>query len=279
MNLSLKKGLSVYQTCKTLGYARSSYYKALKQSKMKQMVKGRVIEKVMKIKQLMPNLGGRKIYSILEKECSSSEVLGIGRDKLFKLLRERDLLVQRRRKYAVTTDSNHPFKKYKNLIKQVMIKRVNQVWVSDITYLRYNDKFCYLSIITDVYSRKIVGYHVNTTLELEGTLEALKNAYKLGKPEIHHSDRGSQYCSYKYTKMLKKHSVKISMTEDGNCYENAIAERINGILKHEFNLNTKFTNLKQVQRATKDAIEIYNSKRPHWSLDLKVPNEVFYKAA
>lgn len=271
--------MSVYHACKTLGYARSSYYKALKQSKKKRLVSTKVLEKVLKIKQLMPNIGGRKIYRILEKESCCTKAVKIGRDQLFKLLREQDLLVERKRKYAITTDSNHPFKKYKNLIKKTMISRVNQVWVSDITYLRYNEKFCYLSLITDVYSRKIVGYHINTTLELQGTLEALKNAYKLGSPEIHHSDRGSQYCSYKYTKMLKKRSVKISMTEDGNCYENAIAERINGILKHEFNLNTKFTNLKQAQKATQEAIKIYNSKRPHWSLDLKIPDEVYFKAA
>lgn len=233
----------------------------------------------MRIKSQMPNIGGRKIYSILTKEKLPSSGIGIGRDKLFSILRERDLLVNRRRKYVITTDSNHPYKKHKNLIKKLLISRVNQVWVSDITYLRIKDKFCYLSLITDVHSRKIVGYHINTSLELEGTLKALKNAYKLGNPEIHHSDRGSQYCSYRYTKMLKKQGVKISMTEDGNCYENAIAERINGILKHEFNLNAKFTNLKQAKKTTKEAIKIYNSKRPHWSLDLKVPDEIFYMAA
>jgi putative transposase len=254
---------------------RSSYYKLHKRIKERKLISHRVRNEVVKIKSVMPNIGGKKIHKILE----GKGVAMIGRDKLFSLLRSEDLLVHRKRKYAITTDSNHPFKKYKNLIKGVEIKRVNQVWVSDITYLRYQDKFCYLSLITDVYSRKIVGYHVNTTLELEGTMKALKEAYKHGTPEVHHSDRGSQYCSYRYTRELKKKEVKISMTEDGNCYENAIAERINGILKNEFNLNTNFTSIKQVKKATKQAIEIYNAERPHWALGLQVPNEVFLKIA
>ena len=271
--------MSISQACRSLNLVRSSYYKALKSTKRKKLISKDTLGKVLKIKQIMPNIGGRKIHSILKDDDEKSNEPKLGRDKLFELLREEDLLVVRKKKYAITTDSNHPFKKHKNLIKDIAIKRVNQVWVSDITYLKYGDRFCYLSLITDVFSRKIVGYHINSTLELEGTLKALNNAYKLGKPEIHHSDRGSQYCSYKYTEMLKKYGAKISMTENGNCYENAIAERINGILKHEFNLNANFTNLKQAQKATKEAIDIYNSKRPHWSLNLKVPDDIFKNAA
>ena len=235
--------------------------------------------KVIEIKQIMPNIGGRKIHELLRRTLLKSGHPFLGRDRLFRLLKDYDLLVKRKRKYAITTNSNHPFKKYSNLIKGKEITRVNQLWVSDITYLRMGDSFCFLSLITDVHSRKIVGFNVNNTLELTGTLKALNNALKVANPEIHHSDRGSQYCSYAYTDRLKSKGVKISMTDNGNCYENAIAERVNGILKSEFNLNANFKNLNQAKRAVSQAIRVYNQKRPHWSINLKTPHEVYLSAA
>jgi putative transposase len=150
--------------------------------------------------------------------------------------------------------------------------------VSDITYIRTKHGFSYLSLVTDLFSRKIVGYHASESLELVGCVKALEMAFKKGKPKIHHSDRGSQYCSYKYTKMLKKHNVRISMTENGNCYENAVAERMNGILKQEFNLNATFADLKHVRKAVDQAIKVYNSKRPNWSLNLKTPDQIYLAA-
>ena len=223
----------------------------------------------------MPQLGGRKLHHLLRNTLLKSGHKQLGRDRFFQLLREYNLLVTKKRKKVYTTNSNHPFRKYKNLIKDICISRVNQVWVSDITYLKVNNEFCYASLITDVHSRKIVGYHVSNTLELKGTLTALKFALRKGVPEIHHSDRGLQYCAKQYTHQLKMKNIKISMTENGNCYENAIAERINGILKYEFNLNATFTSLKNVKKAVKQAVNTYNQSRPHWSLNFKVPNHIF----
>ena len=158
------------------------------------------------------------------------------------------------------------------------VNKPNQVWVSDITYIRTLNGFCYLALITDVYSRKIVGYDLSDSLELDGCVRALNKAlYKKKniKGLIHHSDRGIQYCSNVYTKLLKKKKIKISMTEENHCYENAIAERINGILKDEFYLDQTFTNTAHAKRAAKNAINLYNQVRLHLSLDFKTPNMVY----
>lgn len=277
MDLSQFDGLSIGKSCKALGFARSSYYKRLIQERKQQSINESLLDHVRIIRKEMPKIGCKKLHSILSKNKSCCLVLP-GRDRFIDLLRSNDLLIERKRKYAVTTNSNHPFKVYKNLIKKQTINRPNQVWVSDITYVRLTKGFAYVSLVTDHYSKKIVGYHVSNNLELEGCLSAIKMALREGKPEYHHSDRGSQYCSYQYTAELKKHQVKISMTENGNCYENAVAERINGILKDEFNLYANFKTTKQVQKTLKQAVNIYNSKRPHWTLNLKVPNEI-HKAA
>lgn len=237
-----------------------------------------VLQKVYNIRQEMPNLGCRKLHFLLRKIFLESGGIPIGRDKLFSLLRERKMLIYRKRKFAVTTDSNHPFKIYDNLILGTSITRVNQVWVSDITYVRTKQGFNYVSLITDLYSRKIVGYHASNSLELEGCVQALKMALKHGKPEIHHSDRGSQYCSYTYTRLVKQQNARISMAAAGNCYENAVAERINGILKQEFNLNVNFENLKHVKKTLQQAVRVYNEKRPNWALNLKVPCEIYNAA-
>ncbi|RYY31775.1 MAG: IS3 family transposase [Sphingobacteriaceae bacterium] len=158
------------------------------------------------------------------------------------------------------------------------VVRSNQVWVSDITYLRTRKGFIYLSLITDVYSRKIVGWHVDVSLGVEGTLKALKKALgqcKSTEGLIHHSDRGIQYCCYLYTDLLKKHGVIISMGEAGNCYDNAIAERVNGILKGEYMLDSTFRDHSQAEKSVKQAVHLYNYKRPHWSLNLKKPADVY----
>lgn len=272
------KKIPVGRSCYILGYARCSYYKSLQLTKKQRQVHSEVLRVVYKIREEMPKLGCKKLHYLLRKTLFESGNTSMGRDRLFTLLRERNMLIERKRKYAVTTNSIHPFKVYKNLILGVNITRPNQVWVSDITYVRTREGFSYVSLITDLFSRKIVGYHASQSLELEGCMIALKKALKNGKPEIHHSDRGSQYCSHIYTKMLKKHSAKISMAEAGNCYENAVAERINGILKQEFNLNATFNNLKHVRKALEQAVNTYNTKRPHWSIEMKVPDQI-YRAA
>lgn len=277
MELSQLDSLSIGKSCKVLGYARSSYYKHLTLERKKQSINACLLDHVRIIRKEMPKIGCKKLHHILSKDDLCYRLLP-GRDRFFELLRSNDLLIERRPKYAITTNSNHPFKVYKNLIKTKTINRPNQVWVSDITYVRLSKGFAYVSLVTDYYSKKILGYHVSNNLETEGCLSAIKMALKKSKPEFHHSDRGSQYCSYQYTKELKKHQVKISMTENGNCYENAVAERINGILKHEFNLYATFKTTKQVQKTLKQAVKIYNCKRPHWALDLKVPNEIHFAA-
>lgn len=211
----------------------------------------------------------------------------IGRDKMFNLLRINDLLVHRKKRTAITTNSNHPFKKYGNLIKGIKVNRVYQVLVADITYIRTLDGFLYLALLTDAFSRKIVGWDLSDSLELEGCLRALKkaiqpikvylknSAIENKKSMIHHSDRGSQYCSYDYTDLLKEYQMKISMAAAGNCYENAMAERVNGILKTEFELHQNFKSKNVAHDVVKQSIQLYNTVRPHRAIGLSTPCELF----
>ena len=208
--------------------------------------------------------------------------LKVGRDTLFNVLRKNQMLTLRKKYSCRTTNSYHRFYKYNNIIKDVEINRPNQVWVSDITYIRTVKGFCYLALITDMYSRKIVGYDLSDSLELGGCVRALNKAVyqaKNIKGLIHHSDRGIQYCSNIYTQMLKRKKIDISMTEENHCYENAMAERVNGILKDEFYLDQTFTDVDHAKRATKNAINLYNKIRLHLSLDFKTPNMVYNNAA
>lgn len=188
------------------------------------------------------------------------------------------MLIHRKKYSSRTTNSLHRFYKYKNIIKDVEITRPNQVWVSDITYIRTVKGFCYLALITDMYSRKIIGYDISNSLELKGCERALNKALYIAKDTtelIHHSDRGIQYCSNVYTQILKRNNIKISMTEENHCYENAVAERVNGILKDEFYLDQTFDSLQHAKKATKNAINLYNEIRLHLSLDFKTPDMVY----
>ncbi len=208
--------------------------------------------------------------------------LKVGRDTLFKVLREHKMLTLRKKYSARTTNSYHRFYKYNNSIKQLEVNKPNQVWASDITYIRTLNGFCYLALITDMYSRKIVGYDLSDSLELKGCVRALNKAIyqaKSIKGLIHHSDRGIQYCSNVYTQILKRKKIDISMTEENHCYENALAERVNGILKDEFYLDQTFTNVAHAKRAAKNAINLYNEIRLHLSLDYKTPNMVYQLSA
>ncbi len=206
----------------------------------------------------------------------------VGRDTLFNILRKHNMLIQRKKYSSRTTNSLHRFYKYKNIIKDREVIRSYQVWVSDITYIRTIKGFCYLALITDMYSRKIVGYDISNSLELKGCERALNKALYQAKETnglIHHSDRGIQYCSNVYTQILKRNKIHISMTEENHCYENAIAERVNGILKDEFYLDQTFDSLQHAKRATKNAINLYNEIRLHLSLDYKTPNMVYKLSA
>lgn len=229
----------------------------------------------------MSREGVRKLLKSLKPELNKANIK-VGRDTLFNILRKHNMLTLRKKSSAKTTNSLHRFYKYNNIIKDIKVTKPNQVWLSDITYIRTIKGFCYLALITDMHSRKIVGYDLSNSLELTGCVRALQIALKqAGKrsPQIHHSDRGIQYCSNIYTQLLIKNNIKISMTEHNHCYENAIAERVNGILKDEFYLDQIFDTLEQAKIATKNAINLYNQIRLHVSLNFKTPNMVYLKSA
>lgn len=263
--------------CSKLRRSRAAYYKAFKADKVRLEEHRLIKNKVLYYRSFMTRLGSKKLFHLITPDLVENNIK-LGRDKFIEFLRKEELLVPKRRpRYKVTTDSKHSFKIYKNLAQQLNVTRPDQLWVSDITYLRTKKGFCYLALITDAYSRKIVGYDVSDTLELNGALNALKMAQrnKVGKETIHHSDRGSQYCSHIYTRRVKKKKTRISMAAAGNCYENAMAERINGILKMEFHLDYTFKNTQQAKLITKQSIKIYNKMRPHWGINLKTPEEMY----
>jgi transposase InsO family protein len=272
---------SIQQTCQCYDMHRDAYYKFKIRKQEKDTVKRQVLELVKEERIEQSRVGTVKLYKAL-KGTFEMTGLKVGRDKLNDILREHDMLIKRKRASCKTTDSYHRFHKYKNLVKDMEVTAPNQVWVSDITYIRTINGFCYLALITDMYSRKIVGYDISDSLELAGCLRALKRALRTARPAVglvHHSDRGIQYCSNQYVDELKKREIKISMTEENHCYENAIAERVNGILKDEFYLDQCFFNKKSASFATNNAINIYNNKRLHISLGYKTPNMVFKNVA
>ena len=232
-----------------------------------------LLQEIRLIRQKQPRIGGRKLYREL-KEFMISIGMHLGRDRFFDFLRGHALLIERRRKYVHTTNSRHHMRTYRNLIKDLDIKSPNQVYVADITYIRTLQGFCYLSLITDACSRKIVGYNLSRSLSIEGSLASLKMAIRQSgnlTGLIHHSDRGVQYCSYEYTKLLKKNNIRISMTEQNHVYENALAERVNGILKDEFLLGETLQSYQVAQKMVKQAVNIYNYERPHMSIDYQKP--------
>lgn len=276
-----KRIAGVSQICACFDLKRDAWYKYQNRQKKRETKVLKVLDLVKEERKDQPRVGTRKLYEALQVSFEMEQIK-IGRDCLFDILREHNMLIRRKKAYCKTTNSYHRFHKYKNLIKDITITRPNQVWVSDITYIRTVKGFCYLALITDVYSRKIVGYDISDSLELAGCLRALKSALRRARPKsglIHHSDRGIQYCSNQYVVELKKRKIEISMTEENHCYENAIAERVNGILKDEFYLDQCFFSTHHACRATKNAVEIYNSKRLHLSLGYKTPNMVFKNIA
>ncbi|EHQ24414.1 IS3 family transposase [Mucilaginibacter paludis] len=262
--------------CRLLGHSPQAYYQHQKLSGKKSLEEDLLIQQVLYHRTFQPRLGCRKLHVMMEPFMEGHDMY-ICRDLLFDLLRENDLLiVKRRRSQPQTTDSNHWMKKYPDLIKDIRLSRADELWVSDITYIRLRKKkFAYLSLITDAYSRKIVGFCMHIDLSAEGPLTALEMALKgraSDKPLIHHSDRGSQYCSDGYVTLLKSNTINISMTQSGNPKDNAIAERVNGILKQEL-LEDAYSNSNQAQCSAKIAIDIYNRMRPHSSVDMMTPEK------
>jgi transposase InsO family protein len=223
----------------------------------------------------MPRIGGRKLHYLVNKELPKE--FHIGRDRFFNWLRSNSLLVKKRRTRIYTTNSHHWLHKYPDLIKNYTPSAPNQLWVSDITYLRTEEGVMYLFLITDAFSKKIVGWKLSDNLRAENALIALKSAIKQWGNEhqlIHHSDRGIQYCSEKYVKLLQKNKIFISMTQDGNPLDNAIAERINGILKDEWLYQMTFKTRKSTEIHLFNVINLYNNLRPHLSLGMQTPEEV-----
>ena len=265
------------------GISRQAYYKAEKSVENKLLSEEVCLKLVRDIRIYQPKLGGKKLYYKLFNDLQNLPYK-ISRDKLFELLRRNDMLVKRKRRFILTTDSNSANPVYPNLIKDLQINKPNQIFVADITYIRHLNGFAYLSLICDLYSRKIAGFHVSDSLSLDGPLNALKMCVKTIpsdelKGMIHHSDRGCQYRSIKYTEFLKDNGCQISMSRKGNPYENAVMERINGILKDEFLLNETYEDIKSIKKAVKQAIRIYNEERPHLSLSYKTPSFVYQNGA
>jgi len=258
------------------GKSRQAYYKSIKTSGRRLLEEELVIQLVKEKRKNKPRTGVRKLYVELEKDFERHG-LKVGRDKLFDILRSHQMLVKKRKLRARTTNSYHRFHKYPNLAKDMEVSSSNQLWVSDITYIKVGEEFNYLFLVTDSYSRKILGWHLSDSLETKGAVKALKMAISTSKPScclVHHSDRGIQYCSLEYVKILNKNNIKISMTEHSDPRENAIAERVNGILKDEWLNDLELKNIRQTRMILSEIIQIYNTERLHCSLDYKTPEQV-----
>lgn len=259
--------------------SRQNYY-AQRKRRQRQAVDEELISRlVQRERQLQPRVGARKLYKMLRGELGTAGVK-IGRDRFFEVLGRRNLLLEPEPvAYPCTTHSGHSLPVFTNQIKDLEVTGANQVWVSDITYVRTAEGFLYLALITDKWSRKIVGHHCGDTLEAEGCLKALEVAVAIlpeGARPIHHSDRGCQYCSHEYVRRLGDHRLPVSMTERDHCAENAMAERINGILKQEYGLGMEFVTKAHALRTVTQSIWLYNNRRLHGALGYRVPEEVHF---
>jgi putative transposase len=266
--------------CRVHDISRQAYYQYWERQEHEILCEDLVLALIRPIRYRMPMVGVRKLHAMLSEPLGRING-GIGRDMLFSILRKHDMLIRRRRRYTRTTNSIHRFRMYKNLIKGIAIDRPNQAWAADITYLRLTDGFCYLALLTDMYSRKIVGYDVSDSLELSGAIRALRCAlqdtrgFRKEGWTIHHSDRAIQYCSPRYTDVFIENNLQASMTEENHVFENSLAERVNGILKGEFFLDREFKTVEDAFRASREAIETYNGYRPHLSLNMLTPSQVY----
>lgn len=274
--------VSLGKFCQLLGITRQSYYQHFWQQELVCFEEELVVQRVLEIRKNHRHIGTRKLYELLQPFFIEHQIK-MGRDALFDLLSANFLLVRRKKRKISTTNSYHRFKKYPNLIRNFIPSSPNQLWVSDITYWKTENGFVYISFITDAYSRKIVGYHVSQTMEAAETIEALKMAISsLNKgPDYHfqlthHSDRGVQYCSDLYIKLLKGNNIQISMTENGDPLENAIAERINGIIKEEYLNDYSVDSIKQAKELLETVVKLYNQERPHQSIGYLTPEKVHY---
>jgi putative transposase len=281
MNVSQRESRSITALCSLLGYTRLAYYQHKKQLEKEWLQHDLLVNQVLNIRKNQKRIGGRKLLFLLEPFMQKHHI-SIGRDAFFNLLSERCLLVRKRkRNKPITTFSDHWMRKYPNLIEGFYPTAPNQLWVSDITYIVVGDGFAYFSLITDAYSRKIVGFYLSVDLSAEGCIRALNLALRNNKDDlgrlIHHSDRGSQYCCSDYVGILNDNFIRISMTQNGDPRENAIAERVNGILKDEL-LEKSYVNYGQAVKGISVAISIYNHQRPHGSIDYLMPIEAHFRS-
>lgn len=271
----LYPSIGLEKLCRLFGKTRQAFYDHSWRGNDEQLQEAIVIDLVKQVRKSLPKVGTLKLIHILKDDLRAHGI-SIGRDRFFALLKKHQLLVKRKKRYAVTTDSNHPYKKWADMVKGLSIQAPEQVWVSDITYLRTTHNFIYLSLITDAYSRKIVGYHLSQNLKVQGCLISLNKALSTrstNQPLIHHSDRGIQYCCEPYVSTLQQNNIAISMTQDGSPYDNALAERVNGILKTELNLRDTFRSYSDAIPVVHQAIDAYNRLRPHMSIDNLTPNK------
>lgn len=270
------KEFALSTLCGLFGYSRQSYYKRTDDDFAEDAVEPLIVEKAQSYRKDNPGLGCAKLYLIVKNLFEETGCMP-GRDAFIEMLRKHGLMVKmRRRKRYKTTDSNHNYRKYPNLIVGIIPSRPNQIWVSDITYVETEEGVCFLSLITDAYSHKIVGWSVGPTLETIYPLEALQMALETideetAKNLIHHSDRGCQYCSTAYVEMLKSHGISISMTQSGDPLENPVAERANGILKTEWLYKMTIATRDECRTVLERIIDFYNTQRPHMSIGMQTP--------
>ncbi len=258
-----------------MGYTPQAYHKQTKHHLIKQVKEDLIIQQVHTLRKEQPRCGTRKLLIMLQPFFDQHNI-SMGRDNFFDLLSKNKLLVRKTKRSIHTTNSKHHFRRYPNLVKDFTPLKAHELWVSDITYIPLKNRFAYLFLITDAYSRKIVGFHVSDDMKVNSAVVALKKALAQKPVEtivIHHSDRGIQYCSNEYVNLLQQHHAMISMTQNGDPYENAIAERVNGILKTEL-ISSTYDDIDKAALSIARAVIIYNYKRRHSSLNWQVPAEV-----
>jgi len=276
----VKKRLKPFKTkwiYESLGITKQSYSQRLKRERKKEIEREKVIEMVIEYRKKLPKTGTRKLYEYLIPKLLELNIK-MGRDAVNDLLRNRGMLIKKTKRFFITTDSNHYFYKSPNRLIDLCINHSEQVFVSDITYIKTDPGHAYLALVTDAYSRKIMGWSLQNNMKVQMVKNALEMAYKncifSQKNIIHHSDRGIQYCCPDYSQFAENKGFVLSTTQQYDPYENAIAERINGILKYEFGLINTIKSVEIAQKMVAEAVELYNNERMHWSLDLKTPQEV-----
>jgi putative transposase len=272
--------LSIRKACALLGYSKQAFHKRAKTEAMRSEQTAHciteVIDSVEAIREDMPRLGTRKLYYLLSNEFEQVG-LKVGRDKLFSILRDANLLIHKKKRYTRTTDSSQWQRQHDNLVEGYVPQKPEELLVADITYFDTEQGTAYGHIVTDAYSKKIMGYEVAYDMKKERMIEPFNKAMtnrQYDYPGIHHSDRGAQYCAYDYVNNARNNNYDISMTQDGSPYDNAVAERINGILKDEFGLGNKMKDLVELKEKIERAVEIYNNQRPHMSCHLLTPSQM-----